>query len=86
MTTTAYSFVPDFIEAETTYTVKWGQSSKEKKVKWSEEVEFTTLMSFRMLCMWKEVSWWKKEKGSILLMKWTQELIQKQVIMVIAQP
>ena len=48
-----FSFAPDFLEAETTYTVKTKAKLQEKESEWSEEVVFTT-PQFSECCGWKE--------------------------------
>ena len=68
--------MPDFVEAETTYTVKVKTELKGKQSEWSEEAEFTTPKDL-MFCVWKEcpynVNMWKKysvnEKNSRIATK-----------------
>ena len=48
-----FSFVPDFIKAETTYTVKVKVELQGKESEWSEEAEFTTPKDL-WCCVWKK--------------------------------
>ena len=57
-----FSFAPDFIGAETTYTVKVKTELQEKQSEWSEEAEFIPMLS--EFCAWKRcpdsVNWTRK--------------------------
>ena len=48
-----FSFVPDFIEAETVYTVKVRVKIQDEKSEWSNEAEFAA-QNFSECCVWKE--------------------------------
>ena len=48
-----FSFVPNFLDAEMTYTVKVKAELNDTEIKWSEEIEFTT-PEFSECCIWKE--------------------------------
>ena len=47
------SFVPDYLEAETAYTVRVKAELQEKENVWNKETEFAT-PEFSELCVWKE--------------------------------
>ena len=68
--------MPDFFEAETTYTVKMKAELQGKEGEWSEEAEFITLENSEC-CVWKECPGYVDVDRSILLMKLTQGLQQK---------
>ena len=48
-----FSFVPNFLEENTTYTMKIKTVLQEQESEWSEETEFTTQEGI-WLCAWKE--------------------------------
>ena len=48
-----FSFVPEFLEAETTYNVKVRAVFKEKESEWSDDAELTT-PGLSECCVWKE--------------------------------
>ena len=48
-----FSFVPDFLEAETAYTMKVRAELQYSESKWSDEIEFTS-PKFSECCIWKE--------------------------------
>ena len=49
----SFSFVPEFLETETVYTVKVKAVVQGKESEWGEEIEFTT-PEFSECCAWKE--------------------------------
>ena len=70
-----YSFVPDFLEAETTYTVKVMAELKGERSEWSKEVEFTTSASPEFSeCVWKACPGNALNKGMYLVGKVKQRI------------